>query len=149
VAARFEDADGSGEDSVVAEINITPLTDIFLVLLVIFMVTSTAAIETVKAEGRGIRVSLPQAAGAQQPVGHGDPVLTIKPDGSLFLGDRSIREQDVRAEVEKALKEGGGDVLVVRADRAALFGRAVTIMGEARKAGAQRITVQVSPQSAP
>ena len=49
------DGDGDGGDGIVAEINITPLTDIFLVLLIIFMITSSAMIEA------GPKVNLPQA----------------------------------------------------------------------------------------
>jgi len=55
---------GGGGESIVAEINITPLTDIFLVLLIIFMVTSTAMVESESAQRAGVKVSLPRANAA-------------------------------------------------------------------------------------
>ena len=71
-----DDAD-VGNEAVVAEINITPLTDVFLVLLIIFMVTSTALVESEVASRAGMKVVLPKA-NAAGPVSqrHTDPVLT-------------------------------------------------------------------------
>ena len=63
---------------IVAEINVTPLTDVFLVLLIIFMVTSTAIVESEVASRTGVKVALPKA-NAAGPVTkkRTDPVLTV------------------------------------------------------------------------
>ena len=145
MATQFDqDAGSEGEDTLVAEINITPLTDIFLVLLVIFMVTSTVALDAAVADSRGVRVDLPRSA-ATGPIGKGDPVLTITPDGKLRIDRKEIAAADLRKEIERALRDAGSDRLIIRADRATLFGRAVELMGEARQAGAKSIGVVASP----
>lgn len=153
MATKFEaDADTdeeSQEDNPVAEINITPLTDIFLVLLVIFMVTSTVAIDAALGEARGVRVELPKASATGTVVHRDDPVLTITPDGKLFIGSKQIQETEVRVEVEKALQQASTTRLVIRADKNALFGRAVTVMGDARKGGAEQIAVQALETTPP
>ncbi len=88
---NLDDAAGSGEEgetseAVVAEINITPLTDVFLVLLIIFMVTTTAVVDAEKANREGVKVALPKA-NAAGPVTkkRSDPVLTITKNGELYL----------------------------------------------------------------
>ena len=146
---KLPEEEVAGEAGIFAEINITPLTDIFLVLLVIFMVTSTAAIESAVAQGRGIRVNLPQTAGAEQAGQREDPVLTLTQDGSLYLDGARVDSEKLGDAVRAALAKSGGDTLIVRADKQALFGRAVELMGEARKAGAVRISVQVVPKGGP
>jgi biopolymer transport protein ExbD len=150
VAARLdaEDAGPGDEDAVVAEINITPLTDIFLVLLVIFMVTSTAAIDAVRAEGRGIRVELPKAAGTGT-LSRGDPMLTVTRDGRIQLDGKPVERAEVRGRIEQALRDGGSDRVVIRADRGAMFGLAVELMGEARQAGARSVGVVAAPAEGP
>ena len=63
-ASTTNDEGDIAADSVVAEINITPLTDVFLVLLIIFMVTSTALVESEVASRAGMKVVLPKANAA-------------------------------------------------------------------------------------
>src|SRR5512138_3993719 len=89
-SATPEDAD-IGADNVVAEINITPLTDVFLVLLIIFMVTSTALVESEVASRAGMKVVLPKA-NAAGPVSQrrSDPVLTVTRSNELYLGSRKL-----------------------------------------------------------
>src|SRR3954468_7498316 len=86
-------------ENVVAEINITPLTDVFLVLLIIFMVTSTALAESEIASRAGMKVVLPKA-NAAGPVSQrrSDPVLTVTKAGELFLGARKIESANLEAE---------------------------------------------------
>ena len=88
--AANEEADVAG-DAVVAEINITPLTDVFLVLLIIFMVTSTALVESEVASRAGMKVVLPKA-NAAGPVSQkrSDPVLTVTRGNELYLGARKL-----------------------------------------------------------
>ncbi len=70
MSVQLENGSGGGDDgdvgseTVVAEINITPLTDVFLVLLIIFMVTSTALVESEVASRSGMKVVLPKANAA-------------------------------------------------------------------------------------
>ena len=137
-------------DSVVAEINITPLTDVFLVLLIIFMVTSTALVESEAASRAGMKVVLPKA-NAAGPVSQrrSDPVLTVTRNNELYLGSRKLEASNLEAEIRKALTEVGSDVLLIRGDKNVLLGSAVDIMSVAKKAGATKIAILTAPNFGP
>src|SRR5437763_12787674 len=119
-----DDAD-VGADSVVAEIIITPLTDVFLVLLIIFMVTSTALVESEVASRAGMKVVLPKA-NAAGPVSQrrSDPVLTVTKSNELYLGARKLEPSNLEAEIRKALAETGSETLLIRGDKNVFLGAA-------------------------
>jgi biopolymer transport protein ExbD len=143
--APSEDADIGG-DSVVAEINITPLTDVFLVLLIIFMVTSTALVESEVASRAGMKVVLPKA-NAAGPVSQrrSDPVLTVTRSNELYLGSRKLEPANLEAEIRKALTETGSETLLIRGDKNVFLGAAVDIMSVAKRAGATKIAILTAP----
>ncbi|HZL20071.1 MAG TPA: biopolymer transporter ExbD [Polyangia bacterium] len=140
-----DDAD-VGNETVVAEINITPLTDVFLVLLIIFMVTSTAMVESEVASRSGMKVVLPKA-NAAGPVSqrHSDPVLTVTKGNELYLGSHKVDATNLEAEIRKALGEVGSETLLIRGDKSVLLGAAVDIMSTAKKAGASHIAILTAP----
>jgi biopolymer transport protein ExbD len=144
-AAPSEDGEVGG-DNVVAEINITPLTDVFLVLLIIFMVTSTALVESEAASRAGMKVVLPKA-NAAGPVSQrrSDPVLTVTRGNELYLGARKLEPGNLEAEIRKALTEVGSETLLIRGDKNVLLGSAVDIMSIAKKAGAAKIAILTAP----
>ena len=133
-------------DNVVAEINITPLTDVFLVLLIIFMVTSTALVESEVASRAGMKVVLPKA-NAAGPVSQrrSDPVLTVTRANELYLGSRKIDPTNLEGEIRKALTETGSETLLIRGDKNVYLGSAVDIMSVAKKAGASKIAILTAP----
>jgi biopolymer transport protein ExbD len=135
-------------DNVVAEINITPLTDVFLVLLIIFMVTSTALVESEVASRAGMKVVLPKA-NAAGPVSQrrSDPVLTVTRANELYLGSRKLDASNLEAEIRKALAETGSETLLIRGDKNVLLGSAVDIMSVAKKAGASKIAILTAPNA--
>jgi biopolymer transport protein ExbD len=140
-----DDAD-VGNEAVVAEINITPLTDVFLVLLIIFMVTSTALVESEVASRAGMKVVLPKA-NAAGPVSqrHTDPVLTVTKANELYLGARKVDPANLEAEIRKALTEVSSETLLIRGDKNVYLGAAVDIMSTAKKAGASHIAILTAP----
>lgn len=144
-ASHGEDGD-VGNETVVAEINITPLTDVFLVLLIIFMVTSTAMVESEVASRSGMKVVLPKA-NAAGPVSqrHSDPVLTVTKGNELYLGSHKVDATNLEAEIRKALGEVGSETLLIRGDKSVLLGAAVDIMSTAKKAGASHIAILTAP----
>jgi biopolymer transport protein ExbD len=152
VNVQLEDASAASEegevggDSVVAEINITPLTDVFLVLLIIFMVTSTALVESEVASRAGMKVVLPKA-NAAGPVSQrrSDPVLTVTRSNELYLGARKLEPGNLEAEIRKALTESGSETLLIRGDKNVFLGAAVDIMSVAKKAGATKIAILTAP----
>jgi biopolymer transport protein ExbD len=144
--ATSEEGDGVGTETVVAEINITPLTDVFLVLLIIFMVTSTALVESEVASRAGMKVVLPKA-NAAGPVSQrrSDPVLTVTKTNELYLGSRKVDPNNLEAEIRKALGEVQSETLLIRGDKSVLLGSAVDIMSIAKKAGASHIAILTAP----
>jgi biopolymer transport protein ExbD len=143
-----EPADTSNEQ-VVSEINITPLTDVFLVLLIIFMVTSTALVESEVASRAGMKVVLPKA-NAAGPVSQrrSDPVLTVTKGNEIYLGSKKIEVANLEAEIRKALKDVGSETLLIRGDKSVLLGAAVDIMSTAKRAGASHIAILTAPNAA-
>ena len=96
------DEDG-GNESVVAEINITPLTDVFLVLLIIFMVSTTAmvenqSLETVGREGRAPQSKCSKSGGTTK----GAPILSLTQDGKIFIGRKEVDADNLEAEIASA-----------------------------------------------
>jgi biopolymer transport protein ExbD len=152
MAVQLDEGTGGGEgdeipaESVVAEINITPLTDIFLVLLIIFMVTSTALVESEVASRSGMKVVLPKA-NAAGPVSQrrSDPVLTVTKAGELFLGSHKVDPANLEGDIRKALSDVGSETLLIRGDKNVLLGAAVDIMSTAKKAGATHIAILTAP----
>jgi biopolymer transport protein ExbD len=136
------DDDGEGKESVVAEINITPLTDVFLVLLIIFMVTSTAIVESEVASRTGVKVALPKsnAAGAVTKR-RTDPILTVTKNNELYLLNRRIEAANLEDEIRKALSEVDSETLLLRGDKSVFLGAAVDLMAVAKKAGAKNIAI--------
>jgi biopolymer transport protein ExbD len=142
--------DGEMQESVVAEINITPLTDVFLVLLIIFMVTSTAIVESEVASRTGVKVALPRAQAAG-PVTkkRTDPILTVTKGNELYLFNKKVEAVNLESEIRKALQDAGSETLLLRGDKSVMLGAAVDVMSIAKKAGAKNIAILTSGGSGP
>jgi len=121
------------DDGVVAEINITPLTDVFLVLLIIFMVTTSVI------QNQGKQIDLPGAEVSDTtPQG---VTVTVTPDGEILVNDRPTDEANLFASLEAALAESREKLVILRGDKKVLLGQAVNILDLAQQAGAQGIAL--------
>ena len=134
MAMRFGD---NSEEQIVAEINITPLTDVFLVLLIIFMISSSAMLEG------GLNVKLPTAKStALASSGGGKPVyVTIGKEGELLVNETSASHDTLSEQLKAALMQSDEKTVIVRGDETILLGMAVKIMDAARNAGASKIAL--------
>ncbi len=147
MSVQLEDASqGEGEadvsESVVAEINITPLTDVFLVLLIIFMVTSTAIVESEITSRTGVKVALPKAnAAGSVTKKRTDPILTVTKNKEIFLFSKKIDAAHLEEEIRKALTDVGSETLLLRGDKNVFLGEAVDLMAVAKRAGAKNIAI--------
>lgn len=128
--------DGTREE-VVAEINVTPLTDVFLVLLIIFMVTSTTLSQA------GLNVKLPRSrTAASQPTG---VTITAAADGTLHLDDRATTLPELGKALQAAFAKGRERIVTIRGDEQILLRTLVQIMDISRRAGADKIGVATRP----
>jgi biopolymer transport protein ExbD len=150
VSVQIDDGSSGGEEgeqqeSIVAEINITPLTDVFLVLLIIFMVTSTAIVESEVASRTGVKVALPKA-NAAGPVTkkRTDPILTVTKANEIYLFNKKVDPANLESEIRKALGDAGSETLLLRGDKNVMLGAAVDVMSIAKKAGAKNIAILTS-----
>ncbi len=130
--------DGDNNDQpIVAEINVTPLTDIFLVLLIIFMVTSTALTQ------QGTKVNLPRAgAGGAEPSGI---IVTATADHRIELNGKAVELDGLRAALDAAFKKGSERSVILQGDRNVVLEQAVQIMTIAKEAGAEKIAIATAP----
>ncbi len=118
------------EAGIVAEINITPLTDVFLVLLIIFMVTSSVIANT------GKKVDLPEAQQASDTPPKAVTV-TIGTDGVIQVNGDAVPRDQLRAHLEAALGAVDEKMVVLRGDREIIYGEAVFVLDQAQLAGAE------------
>ena len=134
MAASFLPSDDEDfSDGVVAEINITPLTDVFLVLLVIFMVTTSVI------QNQGKTVDLPGAAVSETtPQG---VTVTVLSDGQMLVNDKATSEANLYASLEAALADTRDKLVILRGDKKVLLGQAVNILDLAQQAGATGIAL--------
>ena len=140
--ASAADSEPDVSETVVAEINITPLTDVFLVLLIIFMVTSTAIVESEISSRTGVKVALPKAnaAGAETKK-RTDPILTVTKNNEIYLFSKKVEVANLEQELRKALNDVGSETLLLRGDKNVFLGEAVDLMTIAKKAGAKNIAI--------
>ena len=138
MALRFTEQE---DDAIVAEINITPLTDIFLVLLIIFMISSSAMLEG------GLQVKLPTAKTtslAQNQAGK-PTFVTVAKDGQILVNEKPASEADLKDILKDALAASTDKTVVIRGDESIFLGNAVKIMDAARSAGAEKIALATQP----
>ena len=134
-----------GDEEILAEINVTPLVDIMLVLLIIFMLTSESVAEKVKKPA--IEVDLPQAASSQEKPGTPLSVV-INKDGDLFINGDPATEGELREEVRQRVAAAGkGKVeAVLSADRRVTHGAVVRVIDTIRLLGIENVAINTKEQ---
>src|SRR5213083_2016991 len=120
-----------------AEINIIPLVDVVLVLLLIFMLTAPMMY-------RGIDVNLPKAAAKPTAVEE-RLVLTVTKDRSLFLNDKPIALTTLEPQLREAFKSRTGKTLYLKADAGLAYGAVIETMDRVRRAGIERLGMVTEP----
>jgi biopolymer transport protein ExbD len=127
-----ESENGLGED-IFAEINITPLTDIFLVLLIIFMITSSAMIES------GPRVNLPEAGTTSSETK--GVVVTVDSQEAVFVNGEATGRDTLPERLAGAIAASENKRVVLEGDRDVILGDVVWILDQARSAGAEEVAI--------
>ena len=124
---------GGGGSDIMAEINITPLTDIFLVLLIIFMVTSVAMVQS------GAEIDLPEVQETDS-----EPrqiVITVTPQKEIFVNAQPVTMMDLELALRKEVTAKPDVPVVLEGDKAVILGEAVKILSIAQRAGAAQVAI--------
>ena len=123
---------------VFADINITPLTDIFLVLLIIFMVTTSVTIES------AAHVDLPKAEAAAPTDKPKGIIVTYTADHLIYLNDKQVSEPELVPQLHDALQNSTDKIVIFQGDPKVILGDMVRILDMAKSAGAEAIAIAVS-----
>jgi biopolymer transport protein TolR len=131
---------GGGEQSgqAISDINVTPLVDVMLVLLVIFMVTAPIL-------QQGVAVNLPEAAGDALPADEQQLVVSIDTEGRVFLNDEQYTPERLSAELAQLAAVDPKRRLYVRADAGVPYGQVIETLAAVRQAGLSRVGLVTEP----
>jgi TolR protein len=125
-----------------AEINVTPMVDVMLVLLVIFMVT--APLLTV-----GVPIDLPKTSAAKLTEPKSPIVISIDKAGDTFIGDRPVAAADLKPQLRGLAGEDPDRIVYVRGDRTIAYARVMDLLGLVNTAGFTRVSLLAEAAPAP
>ncbi len=125
-------------DPPISDINVTPLVDVMLVLVVIFIITAPLL-------ASAIRLDLPRAEGTQAGTAPRFLTVAVDPAGALFLDDQPVTLAQLAERLAAAAKADPDTELQLRADAGVPYGKVVEVMGTAHQAGLQRIGFVAEP----
>jgi len=124
---------GGGSGAPMAEINVTPLVDVMLVLLIIFMITAPLM-------SHKIRIDLPQANPNTQETNPPEPIdLAVRENGDLFWNDEPVTEAILQAQLRVAAQKSPQPELQIRADKTTQYQKIASVMANAKSAGMVKI----------
>lgn len=124
--------DQSGDDSL-SQINVTPLVDVMLVLLVIFMVTAPIL-------QQGVSVDLPQVeTGPMTGEQEDQLVVAVTREGAIHLNDTPLELETLQTKLAAIVQERPGRTVYLRADRDVVYGKVVEVMAAVRRAGVVKL----------
>ena len=129
----FAKLPASGRSHLMTDINITPLTDIFLVLLIIFMVTSVAMVDT------GAKVMLPEVDSTQSAPR--EITITVTPLHEIYVNADLVGLDGLEGTLRTLLQTRPDTPVVLQGDREVLLGDAVRILSAAQRAGATQVAI--------
>ncbi len=132
----FSDRRNSGD--AMSQINVTPLVDVMLVLLVIFMVTAPIL-------QQGIAVNLPQVRAGALTGEEVQLVVAITKQGKVFLNDAGMAPQELPGKLQAILRERPDRQVYLRADADVPYGEVMKVMGTIREAGVQKLGMVTAP----
>jgi len=124
---------GGAKGGVKSDINVTPLVDVMLVLLIIMMLVAPLL-------QKGVDVKLPQASNTtEKPETQGQTVLAITADRRYYVNQVQVRESDLLTRVQDVLEEQKEKIILIKGDEDAPYSAIMTVMDELRKAGIEDI----------
>ena len=131
---------GGGRKGAMSEINVTPLVDVMLVLLIIFMVTAPLI-------QQGVKVQLPSAKAAPIEAKEKKLVLAIDAAGRVFIGDVQVPLDELEVKLKTNAKAQADNEVFLHADRDIKYGVVVEVMAAAQRAGIENVITDPSGQA--
>jgi biopolymer transport protein TolR len=129
---------GPGEGGSISDINVTPLVDVMLVLLIIFMVTAPIL-------HQGVSVELPKVAAGPLAGAEEQLVVNVAKTGQVFLNDTAYTLPELTQKLRAIAEQGRDRTLYVRADQAVPYGQVMRAMAAVRAAGMVRVGLVTEP----
>jgi biopolymer transport protein TolR len=136
---KLERSKGSAPMS---EINVTPLVDVMLVLLVIFIITAPLLASSIK-------LDLPSSEAAKPTEAPKFVTVVIDKSAKVFLGDDPIELPALAQSLKKTAEQNKDTEVQLRSDESVPYGKVIEVIGIAQKAGLSRIGFVANPQAAP
>ncbi|AYA69057.1 MULTISPECIES: ExbD/TolR family protein [unclassified Acinetobacter] len=129
----------SQDDDVVSDINITPLVDVMLVLLIVFIVTAPLLTNSVK-------VNLPKAAPTQSTDQNKALVISVKPDGAIFLDKDPVKLENFEQEITQRKNTNAKLALNLNADETVPYGTVAKLLASIERVGVEKLSVITEPK---
>jgi biopolymer transport protein ExbD len=122
-------------------LDLTPLIDVVLMLVIFFMLTTTFVLSP------GVQVDLPQGSSLQKPR-ESDAIITITKDGAVYFQDAQVSLETLQAVLQRAKLQQPRVRVVIKADTLVQHGRVVEIMDIAKLVGIERLAIATAPAQA-
>ena len=129
---------GSSESTAISQINVTPLVDVMLVLLIIFMVTAPIL-------QQGVSIDLPKVAAGPLTGEEEQLVVNVAKGGQVYLNDTAMTSEQLKEKLRAIVAARPDRQLYVRADQAVPYGQVMQVMGAVRDAGLVRVGLVTEP----
>jgi len=129
---------GSSESNAISQINVTPLVDVMLVLLIIFMVTAPIL-------QQGVSIDLPKVAAGPLTGEVEQLVVNVAKGGQVYLNDTAMTPEQLKEKLRAIVAARPDRQLYVRADQAVPYGQVMQVMGAVRDAGLVRVGLVTEP----
>jgi len=134
------DASSRREGTTIAQINVTPLVDVMLVLLVIFMVTAPII-------QQGVQVNLPQAKTNAIPGTEAPLIVTVAKNGKIYLNDNALSLNELGQKLRAIKKLQVDKQVYLRADQDVRYGTVMKTIAEIKQAGIEKLGMVTRPPS--
>ena len=133
-----DDGGGSCKRRLVSDINVTPLVDVMLVLLIIFMITAPMLTE-------GVDVDLPETTARPLQQEQSPIIVTLNKKGELFLNQTKGSRATIREQLVELAKRGTNNAVLLRADKEVPYGMVATMMADIKEAGFDKLGMITQP----
>jgi len=129
---------GDSNDSFMSEINVTPLVDVMLVLLIIFMVTAPMMVQ-------GLDVALPQVTAKALETKEEQLMITVNKDQQVFINDFQVTVDTLQDKLAKILQGRTNPEVYLKADRDVPYGVVAQVMAQIKDAGVDKLGMVTEP----